>query len=78
MHWETLSNGALIAHAEAIFDVFITADQNLLYQQNLSRRKLSILVLPTNKWSEIRLRATEIGAAIKDLKPGTFKAILWR
>ena len=44
--WETLANGALLQEAEAAgFEVFITADKNIRYQQNLTRRRIAILVL---------------------------------
>jgi hypothetical protein len=49
MGWTELDNGALLQAAEAEFDVLITTDQNLRYQQNLSGRRLAILVLPTNE-----------------------------
>ena len=49
MGWAGLRNGELLRRAEEHFDVFITAGQNLRYQQNLSGRKLAILVLPSNQ-----------------------------
>jgi predicted nuclease of predicted toxin-antitoxin system len=49
--WSTLQNGQLLAAAEqAGFDVFITTDQNLKYQQNLIGRHLTIVVLSTTSW----------------------------
>lgn len=45
--WATLDNGELLRVAEGVFDALITTDQNLRYQQNLSGRRLGILVLPT-------------------------------
>ena len=52
--WNALTNGALIAAAEAAgFDMRVTGDQNLPHQQNLSNRKLSLLVLSTNHWPTI-------------------------
>src|SRR5437016_2450721 len=47
MGWAQFENGDLLNQAEASFDVLITTDQNLRYQQNLSGRRLAILVLPT-------------------------------
>jgi predicted nuclease of predicted toxin-antitoxin system len=47
--WAGIRNGELLRRAEAQFGVLITADQNLRYQQNLSGRKLAILVLPSNQ-----------------------------
>jgi hypothetical protein len=46
MGWAELDNGDLLDAAEAAFDALITTDQNLRYQQNLSGRRLAILVLP--------------------------------
>ena len=44
-----MKNGALLSAAEeAGFDLFITADQELSYQQNLAGRKIAVLVLSTN------------------------------
>ncbi len=46
--WDTLSNGELLAEAErAGFDVLLTADRNMRYQQNLSGRKIALVVLST-------------------------------
>jgi hypothetical protein len=49
MRWAGVQNGELLRRAEEHFDVLITADRNLRYQQNLSGRKLAILVLPSNE-----------------------------
>jgi predicted nuclease of predicted toxin-antitoxin system len=45
MGWSGLKNGELLTLAETQFDVFITADQNLPYQQNLIGRKIAVLIL---------------------------------
>jgi hypothetical protein len=50
-------NGSLLDAAEAEFDVLITTDQNLRYQQNLPKRKLSTLVLSTTSWPKIEAQA---------------------
>ncbi len=47
MGWSELANGDLLRETEARFDLLITTDQNLRYQQDLSGRRLAILVLPT-------------------------------
>ena len=49
MGWTGVQNGELLRRAEELFDILITADQNLRYQQNLSGHKLAILVLPSNQ-----------------------------
>jgi len=45
--WSSLKNGELLRLAEAEFDIFVTSDQNLRYQQNLSGRSIAILELST-------------------------------
>ena len=52
--WAALSNGELLAAAEDDFDVLVTTDRNLRHQQNLTGRRLSILVLPTTSWPRLR------------------------
>ena len=49
-----LENGQLLAAIEGVFDVLITADKNLRYQQNLTGRQLAIVELPTNRWPLLR------------------------
>jgi hypothetical protein len=54
--WSTLKNGELLAAAETQgFDVLVTTDKNLRYQQNLASRSIAILVLGTTSWPRIRL-----------------------
>ncbi len=48
------ANGALLAQLEGGYDVFVTADKNLRYQQNLAGRSLAIVELPTNRLSILR------------------------
>ena len=64
MGWAKLSNGDLLAAAEKSFDAFITTDQNLRYQQNLTGRRLAILVLPTTSWPEIQKHPSKISDAV--------------
>ena len=53
--WSQLSNGELLQVAEADgFDLFITTDSNLKYQQNLSSRRIAIIVLSTPSWPRIQ------------------------
>src|SRR6266702_1237421 len=55
--WDTLANGDLLAEAErAGFDVLLTADKNMRYQQNLRGRKIAIVVLSTPQWPVVRSR----------------------
>ena len=64
--WSAIKNGELLARARAHeFDILITADRNLRYQQSIPRQ-LAILVLPTNRASVLR----EIAIALGRLSPG--------
>ena len=72
MGWGRVKNGELLKRAEGVFDVFVTADQQLKYQQNLTGRKLAILVLSTNRWPKVKARKPEIIAAIESLRPGDY------
>ena len=71
--WDTLSNGDLLAEAErAGFDVFLTADKNIRYQQNLSGRRLAIVVLSTPQWPLVRLHTAKIVATVDAATPGSY------
>ena len=72
MGWSQLDNGALLQAAEIDFDVFVTTDQNLRHQQNLSGQRLAILVLPTTSWPKIEATEAQVVAAINALRPGDF------
>lgn len=64
MHWHPqLENGALLDAAEAAdFDVMVTSDQNIRYQQNLTGRKLALVVLGSNIWPVVRSYEEAIAA----------------
>jgi hypothetical protein len=70
--WDTLSNGDLLKVAEeAGFDVLLTTDTNLPYQQNLEGRKLTIVILSKNRWSLVSPMMQEIANAVNAARPGT-------
>jgi len=70
--WDTLNNGALLKAAEdAGFDVLLTADTNLPFQQNLEGRKLAIVIISKNRWSLVRPTMHKIVDAVNAAKPGT-------
>jgi hypothetical protein len=75
MGWARLGNGDLLAAAEKSFDAFITTDQHLRYQQNLTNRQLAILGLPTTSWPEIQRHLTEVAEALRLIQPGGFVEI---
>ncbi len=75
-NWATLRNGEWISAAEQVgFDLLITADQNWQHQQNLSARKLAILVLRTNNWVELRACVSDIATAVSTMNSGEYRAM---
>jgi hypothetical protein len=76
MNWSELSNGQLLAAAEAAgFDLMITSDKNLKYQQNLSKRRISIIVLGNNYWPEVQRHLAEIVTAVEAASPNSYQEI---
>ncbi|HEY4271714.1 MAG TPA: DUF5615 family PIN-like protein [Candidatus Udaeobacter sp.] len=72
MGWSTLSNGQLLDAAEREFDLLITTDQKLRSQQNLSGRKLAILVLPFASWPRLESHTQKIVSRIPSLRAGEY------
>jgi len=71
--WDALRNGELLEAAEiAGFEVFVTTDRNLLYQQNLTGRTIAIVVLGNGRWRLIRAGLAEIVAAVNAATSGSF------
>jgi hypothetical protein len=73
--WGGIKNGELIRLAENEFDLFITSDQNMRYQQNLAGRQMAILELSTNDFRRIRAAAGLIGDTIAKMQPQEFKTL---
>ncbi len=77
MGWSNMSNGELLNAAEDLFELLITTDRNLRRQQNLSGRRIAILVLPTTSWPEIRRHSSEILTLVEAIRPGEYREINW-
>lgn len=73
--WAGCKNGDLLAKAEGKYDVFVLADKNLRYQQNLTDRQLAIVELPTNRWPVLKQMASRIATAVKSARPGTYTVV---
>lgn len=74
--WSTLSNGELLQAAESAgFDLLLTTDQNLVYQQNLTNRKIAIVALSKNRWSLIQPMLRQIVNAVNTATSGTYTLI---
>lgn len=72
MGWGGYKNGDLLASAEAHFEVFITTDKNLRYQQNIKGRKLTVLVLPSNQVPVVEALIPAIESALMTIRAGDF------
>ncbi|MCX7151733.1 MAG: hypothetical protein NT115_04195 [Proteobacteria bacterium] len=71
--WSTLKNGELLAAAEGqAFEILVTTDTSLKYQQNLASRRIAILVLSTTSWPRIKAAAETVAMAVDAAAPGQF------
>ena len=69
--WQGLENGALLDAAEqAGFDLLLTCDQNVRYQQNFADRKLALVILSSNHWPTLRRIAARIATAVDFVQTG--------
>jgi hypothetical protein len=74
--WSNLQNGDLIQFAEEDgFDLMVTTDKNLKYQQNLANRKIAIVVLLSANWPKIQAKAAEVAAVIEGTQSGEYSEI---
>lgn len=71
LNWSGLDNAALLKAAEeAGFDLLITCDQNVPYQQNLTNRQLAVVILSSNHWPTLRQVAARIGTSVDFVQAG--------
>ncbi len=71
--WDRLRNGDLLTAAEeAGFDLLLTTDKNMRYQQNLAGRKIAIVVLGRQQWPELRLHVQHVVDAVSAAVPGSY------
>jgi predicted nuclease of predicted toxin-antitoxin system len=74
--WGAMKNGDLLRAAEREgFAAFVTTDQGLRYQQNLSSRRISVLVLMTTDWRNIRLHTDLVVAAVESLQNNDYREL---
>ena len=74
--WSSFENGELISPAEAAgFDVLVTTDRNLKYQQSLIDRSLSIAVLSSTSWPRIQRALSQVVAAVDAATPGGYQEV---
>jgi hypothetical protein len=74
--WSSLKNGELIAAAESAgFELFVTIDKNLKYQQNLANRTMAIVVLQTTSWPRLQRALPRVIAAVAAASKGSYSEV---
>ena len=74
--WHLLKNGELIAQSEeAGYNVLLTTDKNIRYQQNLAARKIAIVILGNQQWPDVHPHLDRIAAAVNAAKPGSLTEV---
>jgi hypothetical protein len=74
--WDTLTNGELLGVAEdAGFEIFLTTDKNIRYQQNLAGRTIAIVVLGNSRWPVVKRFVDRVVAAVNDPKRARYTEI---
>jgi len=77
MGWTTIRNGELLTLASNSFDVFVTVDRNLSFQQNIASFRIAVVVLQakTNRLADLKLLVPRLLSAIESTQPGTVQFI---
>jgi len=77
MGWAGIKNGELMRLAEVEFDVFVTVDRNLSYQQDIPRYSISVIVIRSvsNRYQDLEPFSDQVLDAIKQAKPGSVTVI---
>ena len=71
--WDKISNGDLLKVAEAAgFEVLLTTDKGIRYQQNLTGRKLAIVVLGNSTWRLVRRHLDRVASTVTSATPGSY------
>ena len=74
--WDKLSNGDLLTAAEeAGFDMLLTTDKNMRYQQNLAGRKIAVVVLGQQQWPQLRAHIQRVIEAVNAATPGSYAEV---
>ena len=74
--WHEVANGELIERAEAAgFELLLSTDKNIRYQQNLTHRKIAIVVLTDQQWPSVRLYLERIANAVNAATAGSYAEV---
>ena len=68
--WRGLKNGALLDRMAGRFELIITTDKNLPFQQNLTKRQIAAIILPSNRVRIVRPLLGDIESIIATIRPG--------
>jgi hypothetical protein len=75
-HWDTLQNGDLLTVAEhAGFEVFLTTDKNVRYQQNMAGRTIAVVVIGLLQWPALQPHVARVVPAVNGATPGSFTEV---
>ena len=77
MGWTAIKNGELLTLASQQFDVFVTVDRNLSFQQNLTSLKIAVIVLEakTNRLADLKTLVPKLLLSLQAVQPGTIDRI---
>jgi hypothetical protein len=74
--WHELKNGELIQRAEeAGYEVLLSTDKNIRYQQNLKGRKIALVILGNPQWPIVRFHLDKIATAVNGCTPGSYAEV---
>ncbi len=74
--WDRLANGELIEAAEAAgFELLVTTDKNMRYQQNLTDRKIAFVVIGNQQWPTLRRYVDRVVGAVNSATPGSYTQV---
>jgi predicted nuclease of predicted toxin-antitoxin system len=74
--WHELENGELIQRAEdAGYEVLVSTDKNIRYQQNLTGRRIALVILGNQQWPDVRLCLDRIAATVDACEPGSYTEV---
>lgn len=78
--WQTVDDGSLLKLAATEFDVFVTVDKDLPYQQNIRDLKIGVVILRarTTRLADLRALLEPLRKAIRSVKRGEMKVVNWR
>ncbi|MGB6462191.1 MAG: hypothetical protein WBG02_19655 [Candidatus Acidiferrum sp.] len=74
--WDKLKNGELLEAAEeAGFEVLVTPDKNIRYQQNLTLRRIALVVLSSPQWPVLSQHVERVVIAVNAAQPGSYTVV---